>query len=216
MRKRSTLQIAGLLLCAVVVGGLLFTGCKKNENTSSQTVAKPEATKPAAPAPPPPPKTPFGELVGVTRSDKTTIEAMCLGGNNFLSAKRGTAVFTIPSMSTICGVKENAAKGKVFVVLQFGAKAQHNFDEDSTKFASVTAGKYLARLDEHSWLSDSTGKQFKEGLLKTHKGPYVLSFEVPTETAGLVWHYGKKQYQLEPHPVEIAETVPPATPTPAK
>ncbi len=47
MRKRSTVQITGLLLCAIVVGGLLFTGCKKNENASSQTAAKPEATKPA-------------------------------------------------------------------------------------------------------------------------------------------------------------------------
>lgn len=53
MRKRSTVQITGLLLCAIVVGGLLFTGCKKNENASSQTAAKPEATKPAPPAPAP-------------------------------------------------------------------------------------------------------------------------------------------------------------------
>lgn len=51
MRKRSMLQITGFLLCAITVCGLLFIGCKKNENASSQNAAKSEAPKPTPPPP---------------------------------------------------------------------------------------------------------------------------------------------------------------------
>ncbi|MDD5542342.1 MAG: hypothetical protein PHX83_04140 [Acidobacteriia bacterium] len=209
MARRSIFLISGMVLCTALFEGFFSMGCKKAENQPSSTAVQSDVAKPAPPAtpvpPPPPPKTPMGELTGVARSDKTTIEAMCVEKGKYLSAKPGTEVFTIPSMSTICGFDENAAPGKTFLVLQFGGKGQRNFDEDLTKFVSLTQGKYLVRLDEHSWLSDASGAKFKSGLLKTHKGPTTLSFEVPSNAAGLVWHYGKKQYQLEPHPVEIAD-----------
>jgi hypothetical protein len=220
MRKRPASLIGGVLLCVPLVLVLLFTGCKKGENPPAQTAAHPEAARPAPSVPqlpPTPPTTPLGELVGVERSGKTTIEVMCPGGKEgLLEAKKGTEVFTIPSMSTLCGVQEKAGAGKTFVVLKFGAKAKRNFNDEVFRFASVTDGKYLARIDEKSWLSDGTGKKFKDGLLKALKGDRLLSFEIPSDATGLVWHYGKKQYQLEPHPAEIAEAALPVNTAPGK
>lgn len=219
MRTASIFQTTRLLLCAVLVFGLVFTSCKKSGTPSPQTTVKPEAAKPVPTPipPPPPPPTPLGELVSVERSAKTSIEVMCPGGKGgILEGKRGTAVFAIPSMSTLCGVQEKAGAGKTFVVLKFGGKAKRNFNDEMFRFASVTDGKYLARIDEKSWLSDGTGKKFKDGLLKILQGDRLLSFEVPADTAGLIWHYGKNQYQLEPHPVEMAGDTPGSTPAPTK
>jgi hypothetical protein len=217
MRMASIFQTTGLLLCAVLVFGLFFTGCKKSENPSPQTTAKSEAAKPAPIPPPPPPPTPLGELVSVERSTQTSIEVMCPGGKeSMLAANRGTEVFALSSMSTLCGIQEKAGAGKTFVVLKFGGKAKRNFNDEMFRFASVTDGKFLARIEGKSWLSDGTGKKYKDGLLKILKGDRLLSFEVPADAAGLIWHYGKNQYQLEPHPVEIAGDIPALTPAPAK
>lgn len=219
MRTASIFQTTGLLLCAVLVFGLFFTGCKKSETLSPQTTTKPEAAKPApAPIPPPPPPpTPLGDLVSVERSAKTSIEVMCPGGKGgILEGNRGTEVFALSSMGTVCGVQEKAGTGKTFVILKFGGKAKRDFNDEMFRFASVTDGKYLARIDGKSWLSDGTEKKFKDGLLKILQGDRLLSFEVPADAAGLIWHYGKNQYQLEPHPVEMAGDTPASTPAPTK
>ncbi len=199
-QKVMTIAAARLLLFSLAVFvtlALWMAGCKKNEAPSAETAAPPEAAKPAPPPapPPPPPSTAFGELARVERSEKTKAEAMSLSG--------------------AFEVEEKASKGKTFVVLQFEGKAKRDFADEVFPFSSVTNSQRMLRLDENSWLTDAAGKKYKSGLLKI-KGKRQLAFEVPADANGLVWHYGKKQYQLEPHPVEITESASATNPAPTK
>jgi len=103
-------------------------------------------------------------------------------------------------MTNICGVKEKASAGKTFVVLSFEGETKRDLDGELGKFAAVTTGNFLARIDEQSTLEDGAGQKLGPALLKANKGRQLI-FEVPVNAAGLVWSNGKQRVQLEPHPV---------------
>ncbi len=84
-----------------------------------------------------------------------------------------------------------APKGKTFLVLQFEGKASGSFN-------AFTA----------SWVTDATGKKFRNVHATSSDVRREIHFEILVKAADLVWHDGKKAYQLEPHPVELTETQP--------
>lgn len=78
--------------------------------------------------------------------------------------------------------EEKAGKGKTFVVLHFEGKGK------SAK----------------TWLTDGTGKKYTEGMwyapkrVKGQKEKAQVSYEIPADATGLVWHDAKQPYKLEP------------------
>lgn len=137
---------------------------------SDQPVPQSAAT-PALPPPPPPPETSLGTLVKVERSDKTMVRV----GYLTLAARGGIAYEDR---------EEKAGKGKTFVVLHFEGKPK--------------PGRTKA------WLTDAAGKKYSEGMWyapkkeKEQKEKAQISYEIPADAAGLVWHDGKQPYKLEP------------------
>jgi hypothetical protein len=75
--------------------------------------------------------------------------------------------------------QETAGKGKTFVILHFEGKPKPG----SSK----------------RWLADGAGKKYTEGMWYSPKKQQAqVSYEVPADATGLVWHDGKQAYKLEP------------------
>lgn len=129
------------------------------------------AVTPAPPPPPPPPETSQGTLVKVERADQTMVRVAYLT----LAARGGIGYDT---------QEQKAGKGKSFVVLHFEGKPKPG--------------------EPKTWLTDGAGKKYSEGMwyapkkVKDQKETAQVSYEIPAEAAGLVWHDGKQSYKLEP------------------
>jgi hypothetical protein len=178
-------------LVGPMIAGLLVAGAcsKEREPSRAETAAK---AKPAAtPTPTPaPPATTLGTLVKVERSDKTLIQGMSLSGSIEKEIKAET--------------------GMTFVVLRFEGKGRAHRERESG-FVGMGETRPMAKADSGSWLTDAADKKYTPALLTTKEDSCQVSFEIPMNAAGLVWHDGKrKSYQLEPHPMEIIEA--PASP----
>jgi len=137
------------------------------------------AATPAAPPPPaPPPETSQGTLMKVERADKTMVQVATLN----LRARGGIAFEN---------QEQKAAKGKTFVILHFEGKAKPG--------------------QAKTWLADAAGKKYTEGFWyapkkeKDQKDTAQVSYEIPADSTGLVWHDNKQPYKLEP----IVVAVPP-------
>ncbi len=136
---------------------------------SDQPAPPPTATPASTPPPPPPPpETSQGTLVKVERAGKTMVRV------GYLTTS-GIAYDT---------QQETAAKDKTFVILHFEGKPR--------------------RGGARTWLTDGAGKKYWEGMwyaskkVKDQKEKAQVSYEVPSDATGLVWHDGKQPYKLEP------------------
>jgi hypothetical protein len=188
-------------LALVFAAALILAGCTKEQPPASAPAATP--AKPAEPPPPPPPETSLGTLVKVEKAEKTSLQVLCQGGDEF-HAKPGTEVFSIVDRN-ICNSDDKARAGKVFLILSFEGKAKRRGDGEVTTFRSVTPGEHLARMEERSWLEDAAGTKYRNALLVVKKDAKQVAFEVPADGTGWVWHDGKAAaYKLEPHPVAVA------------
>lgn len=142
----------------------------------SEPPASQPVAAPAPPPPPPPPETSQGTLVKVERSEKT----MARVGYLTLAARGGVAYED---------QEQKAGKGKTFLVLHFEGKPK--------------PGRHK------TWLTDAAGKKYSEGMwyapkkVKDQPEKAQVSYEVPAEATGLVWHDGKQPYQLEPAVVAL-------------
>lgn len=84
---------------------------------------------------------------------------------------------------------KRAQPGWVFVVLHFEGDPLEHIPHTWLRYA----GSYGRFAETYSYAS-------KEGC--------VIAFEIPADAKDLVWHDGKKSFQLEPAVVEIVETTP--------
>jgi hypothetical protein len=157
----------------------------------------------------------LGELVKVEKLEKVALQAFCQD-NDVFHGKAGLEIFALSS-DNICNVEDKARAGKVFLVLRFEGKAKRRGDGEVTTMRSVTAGEYLARMEDRSWLEDAAGNKYKNALLVVKKDFKNVLFEVPADQSGWVWHDAKEAFKLEPHPVALAPAEPAAGSTqPAK
>jgi len=208
---------AFLLVLSVAIL-LTLTSCSKDSSSQPSSSAQPAKTAPPQPPPPPPPPaTSLGELVKVEKVEKAGVQAICQGDMVF-QAKAGIEVFSIVS-DNICNAEDKARAGKVFLVLRFEGKGKRRGDGEVTTFRSVTAGGFLARMEDRSWLEDAAGNKYKNALLVVKKDFKNVLFEVPADQSGWVWHDAKEAFKLEPHPVALAPAepaAPAASASPAK
>ena len=142
----------------------------------SEAPAPQSVSTPAPPPPPPPPETSQGKLMKVERADKTVVQVATLN----LTVRGGVAFET---------QEQKAGKGKTFVILRFEGKSKPGRSK--------------------VWLADAAGKKYTEGFWyapkkeKDQKDMAQVSYEIPADATGLVWHDGKQAYKLEPIVVAI-------------
>ncbi len=191
------LEMIGLAL------SLLLAGCQKSD-APAERAAQPAAA-PAPPPPPPPPETSFGKLVKVERAETAALQVMCVPGGGKLKAGPGAEMFSVGDDNVCKGTeKEKAPNGRVFLVLGFEGKSKRDFSEQVTTWNSAPQSHFVSRVDDTTWLEDSTGKKFRKPFLVVTKESRQLAFSITPEAAGLIWHDGKKMaYSLEPHPVAL-------------
>ena len=162
----------------VMLGSMLLVFVLVLASCQKSEPPAPQATATPAPPPPPPPppETSLGTLVKVERADKTMVRVATLN----LMARGGIAFED---------QEQKAGTGKTFLVLHFEGKSKPG--------------------GAKTWLTDATGKKYSEGFLftpkkeKDQKDMAQVSYEIPVDATGLVWHDGKQAYKLEPAVVAI-------------
>jgi hypothetical protein len=116
---------------------------------------------------------------------------------------------TAVQVMTLEGVRNReitAYRSKTFLILHFEGKGRAH-GGGMAQMVGMGEDRPMSMSDERSWLTDSQGKEYTPALLMTKSATAQISFEVPVEATGLVWHDGKtRAYRLEPHPVEMEET----------
>ncbi len=184
----------------LLVLAVCFGGCQKAEAPAPPASAV--KAPPPPPPPPPPPDTLLGKLTVVERSAETQVQPLCLsiplggGGGSQTSCKPRA---------------EKARKGKTFVVLHFEGTPPKPLPR-LVAYRSVTSSGASVQFEERAWLTDAAGKKYPYGVFVKNDKGRQLSYEVPLDAAGLVWHADKQHFQLEPHPAAVAEAATPALP----
>ena len=199
---------------------VLLAGCQKSESPPPAAGTQP---KPAVPPPPPPaPETTLGKLVKVERSDHTLVHVLSLTRTGPIMTVPGFLEHMLSFESTgpsgWSDKDEKAGKGKMFVALHFEGKPRKPLPAMELPtmfpilFRETSSAIIMATVYDGTWLTDSAGKKYKNGLPVMKKDTRQLAYEIPADTQGLVWHAGKQHFQLEPHPLEVAEAAKPAAP----
>jgi hypothetical protein len=151
-------------------------------------------------------KTPLGVLVGAQRSEEAVLQIVCYGdGGSTIQLSPGVqptkAIVTFGAMlqggSAVCGKKEKARRGHVYLVLSFEGEATRELSTEA--YASTPRSRWIGVVDKGSRLTPGTGTAFTDGFLAgaPSKTKRQLAFEIPTEAASLTWHDGERSYPLD-------------------
>ncbi|MGH9863100.1 MAG: hypothetical protein ACRD35_06720 [Candidatus Acidiferrales bacterium] len=163
--------------CIRWAAGLLLAVSLLLAGCSTGQAPPPRASAPAAkPVPPPPPPPP---------PPKTSLGKLVKVER---SPKAKAQVLSLNAPGGIADVEESAGKGKVFLVLHFEGEPSEEAE------------------DNPQWLSDAAGKKYDEPFAFGKSGWSELAYEIPADATGLIWHDGKKAYELEPHPKLLEKT----------